>query len=368
MASDVFFTDFRTEFYGDSLLVKLQKLIRKAGLGKKELQGKFVAVKLHFGEEGCLAYLHPRYAGSVAEYVKEMGGNPFLTDCNTLYAGSRKNALEHLDTAERNGFSFASTNCRIIIGDGLKGNDEVSVPVKGGIHFREAKIGRAVMDADFILTMTHFKGHEKMGVGGVLKNIGMGCGSRTGKMLMHSDGKPGVEAWSCTGCCSCQKVCGSGALTLENGSMKVDLEKCTGCGSCISVCPMDALQIASWDQENRILCEKTAEYAAAVLQNRPSFHISFLCDISPNCDCHGENDAPIIPDIGILAGFDPVALDAAAMDLCNKASRLPGSWMDGKENTGDLFRDAHPNTCGGVLLEHSEKLFLGSREYNLIKV
>ena len=179
--SKVYFTDFRTTAFGDGLPAKLQKLLRKAGIGTIDMDGKFVAVKLHFGELGNISYLRPNYARAVVDLIKELGGKPFLTDCNTMYPGSRKNALEHLECAWQNGFTPLTVGCPVIIGDGLKGTDDISVPVVGGEYVSEAKIGRAVMDADVFISLTHFKGHEMTGFGGAIKNIGMGCGSRAAR-------------------------------------------------------------------------------------------------------------------------------------------------------------------------------------------
>ena len=204
-----------------------------------------------------------------------------------------------------------------------------------------------------------------MGIGGAVKNVGMGCGSRAGKMEMHSDGKPVLKTEQCIGCGLCRKHCAHGALTLKDRKMQIDHARCAGCGSCISVCPRDALS-PRWGQSNRLLDEKTAEYAAAVLQGRPHFHISFLCDISPNCDCHGENDTPILPDIGMAASFDPVALDAASVDLCNKTGRLRGTWMDECGHGKDIFDDAHPDTRWRDTLDHAVRLGLGTDQYELI--
>ncbi|MDD3886576.1 MAG: DUF362 domain-containing protein [Victivallaceae bacterium] len=365
MSSKVYFTDFRTRFHGASLLDKIQRLMKTAGFESIDFKDKFVAIKMHFGEVGNLAFLRPNYAKAVADYVKQLGGKPFLTDCNTLYVGGRKNALEHLDTAMLNGFSPLSTGCQIIIADGLKGNDEVDAPVPHGEHFKFAKIGRAVMDADIIISLTHFKGHEKMGIGGVIKNIGMGCGSRAGKMAMHSDGKPFLDRELCIGCGICRKNCAQNALNLSGGKMAIDHDLCVGCGRCISACPKDALQ-ATWDQHDKILDEKTAEYTAAVLDGKLHFHVSLLCDITPNCDCHGESDTPILPDIGILAGFDPVALDVAACDLCNRAQRLENTWLDDCPHGSDVFDDAHDNTHWRDAIDHAVKIGLGSDQYEMV--
>ena len=204
--SKVYYTNLRVK-PGDSLLMKLERLIRAAGIDTIDFAGKFTAIKIHFGEPGNLAYLRPNYAKAVADVVKSLGGKPFLTDCNTLYVRARKDALEHMESAYTNGFSPFSTGCHIIIADGLKGTDEVYVPVKGGEYVKEAKIGRAVMDADVFLTLSHFKGHECTGFGGALKNIGMGCGSRAGKMEMHSAGKPHVNQKLCIGCKKCAQIC-----------------------------------------------------------------------------------------------------------------------------------------------------------------
>ena len=240
--SKVYFTDFRTRV-GVSLTEKLQRLIKKAGITDIDMDGKFVAIKMHFGELGNLSYLRPNYAKAVADVVKECGGKPFLTDCNTLYPGSRKNALEHLDCANINGFNTITTGCQIIIGDGLRGTDDITVPVRNGEYCKEAYIGRAVMDADIFISLTHFKGHESTGFGGTIKNIGMGCGSRAGKMHQHNSGKPIVHDDLCRGCRRCAKECGSDAITYENGKAVIHQDICKGCGRCIGACAFDAIEI-----------------------------------------------------------------------------------------------------------------------------
>ena len=213
--STVYFTDFRCPV-GTSRLDKLKKLCIAAGIKDMDMEGKFVAIKMHFGELGNMAFLRPNYAKVVADLCKEQGGKPFLTDCNTLYPGSRKNALDHLDCAALNGFNTITTGCHVIIGDGLRGTDEVEVPVVNGEYCKTALIGHAIMDADIFISLTHFKGHETTGFGGALKNIGMGCGSRAGKMQQHASGKPAVNEELCRGCQRCAKECGSDAFTYVN--------------------------------------------------------------------------------------------------------------------------------------------------------
>ena len=222
--SRVYFTDFRTKAFGDGLPAKLQKLIKKAGIADLDLDGKFVAIKMHFGELGNISYLRPNYARAVVDVVKELGGKPFLTDCNTLYPGSRKNALEHLECAWQNGFTPLTVNCPILIGDGLKGTDDVEVPVDGGEYIRTAKIGRAIMDADVFISLTHFKGHEVTGFGGTIKNIGMGCGSRAGKKDQHNNGQPEIDESLCRGCKRCQRECANNGLVFDVMKRKMHVE------------------------------------------------------------------------------------------------------------------------------------------------
>lgn len=370
--SKVYFTDFRT-CVGVSLTEKLQRLIKKAGITDIDMDGKFVAIKMHFGELGNLSYLRPNYAKAVADVVKECGGKPFLTDCNTLYPGSRKNALEHLDCANINGFNTITTGCQIIIGDGLRGTDDITVPVRNGEYCKEAYIGRAVMDADIFISLTHFKGHESTGFGGAIKNIGMGCGSRAGKMQQHNSRKPIVHDDLCRGCRRCAKESGSDAITYENGKAVINQDICKGCGRCIGACVFDAIENQNWNA-NEILGRKMAEYSQAVCDGRPTFHISLVRDISPNCDCHGENDAPILPDVGIFASFDPVALDQACVDACLHATPMPNSQLSDNladphwHHHHDNFLDSNPNVRWKETLEHAEKIGLGTREYELIQM
>ena len=324
--SKVYFTNFRTQAFGDGLPTKLKKMIKKAGIGDIDMDGKFVAIKMHFGELGNISYLRPNYAKAVADVVKELGGKPFLTDCNTMYPGSRKNALEHLECAWENGFTPLTVGCPVIIGDGLKGTDDIEVPVEGGEYVKAAKIGRAVMDADVFISLTHFKGHEMTGFGGAIKNIGMGCGSRAGKTEQHRSGTPHITAEVCRGCKRCQRECANGGLVFDEAAKKmtVDTEHCVGCGRCLGACNFDAIAFNN-ENANEVLNCKMAEYTKAVVDGRPSFHISLIVDVSPNCDCHGENDAPILPNIGMFASFDPLALDQACVDACLAAIPLPNS-------------------------------------------
>ncbi len=371
--SKVYFTDFRTVAFGDSLPTKLKKLVKKAGVGQIDMDGKFVAIKMHFGELGNISFLRPNYAKAVADVVKELGGKPFLTDCNTLYPGSRKNALEHLYCAWENGFTPLTVGCPILIGDGLKGTDDISVPVAGGEYVKEAKIGRAIMDADVFISLTHFKGHEMTGFGGAIKNIGMGCGSRAGKKDQHNNGQPQIDPDLCRGCLRCQRECANNALDFDakTRKMSVNTKNCVGCGRCLGSCNFDAIEFS----EGSALSElngRMAEYTKAVLDGRPNFHVSLVVDVSPNCDCHGENDAPILPNLGMFASFDPLALDQACVDACLKAAPMPGSQLSDNLNRAgfhdhhDHFANSTPDSEWRTCLAHAEKIGLGTRAYDLI--
>ena len=367
MASKVYWADFRADFR-ENLQQKLTRLMKTAGMGEIDFDNKYVAIKMHFGEPGNLAFLRPNWAKTVADFVKERGGKPFLTDCNTLYVGGRKNGLDHLDTAMLNGFNPMTTGCQVIIADGIKGNDEVEVPVEGGVYVKNAKIGRAVMDADVFISLTHFKGHESAGFGGTLKNIGMGCGSRAGKMEQHNAGKPHVVQKHCVGCKMCTKICAHDAISVQDRKAAIDHSKCVGCGRCIAVCARNAITV-NFDESHTNLSRKMSEYAKAVVDGRPCFHISLIIDVSPNCDCRAENDAAIVPNVGMFASFDPVALDMACVDAVNTQPILRGSAADiGDCHDQDHFHCIHPDTDWMSCLEHAEKLGLGTREYELIKI
>lgn len=370
--SKVYYSDLRA-LPGTNLLQKLKKLIYAAGIEQIDFNRKMTAIKIHFGEPGNVSYLRPNYAKVVADVVKELGGRPFLTDCNTLYVGRRKDALEHIDAAYENGFTPFSTGCHVIIADGLKGTDDVEVPVQGGELVTNAKIGHAIMDADVFISLNHFKGHENTGFGGALKNIGMGCGSRAGKMEMHCSGKPDVRPRKCVGCRTCAKNCAQGAISFDDGKAYIDHDKCVGCGRCLGACNFNAIYNRN-DSAVKELDMKIAEYAKAVIDGRPNFHINLVMDISPYCDCHEENDVPILPDVGMFASFDPVALDQACADACNAQQPLPGSLLDERMHEKG-FCDHHDHFCNTTpesewedCLAHAEKIGVGSRSYELIKV
>jgi uncharacterized Fe-S center protein len=359
---------------GESLLAKLDRLIVQAGIGEIDFQKKYVAIKVHFGEPGNLAFLRPNFARVVVTRIKSLGGIPFLTDCNTLYAGRRGNALDHLDAANENGYFPLTVGCQNIIGDGIRGTDDVEVPVVGGEYCTVARIGRAIMDADVVVSLNHFKGHEGSGFGGALKNVGMGSGSRAGKMAMHNDGKPRVRESACIGCKICERFCAHGAIGFGSGKASIDHGKCTGCGGCIGACSKNAI-VNDWSSSNESLNCKIAEYARAVLGGRPNFHINVVNQVSPYCDCHDENDAAVVPDIGIFASFDPVALDKACIDAVNAAPAIQASALGDCDHShrdafgnNDHFSNIHPTTDWRSQISHAEKIGLGSGKYELVTV
>lgn len=357
-------------------LAKYQRLLGRLNLGRVVSEGDLVAIKLSFGEQGNFAFLRPQYVRVVVDEVKRLGGRPFLTDGNTLYAGGRQNSRDHIITALENGFSYSATGAPVIMADGLLGLDYRTVPVKGR-HFSEVKIGTAALDADAIIALTHFKGHMIFGFGGALKNLGMGFGARAGKQMMHSDIHPAVTAGRCNGCRVCLKWCPEEAIEMvpnpQGGRSKMALindERCTGCGECVASCLVGAIDIV-WKSDPGIVQEKTAEYVAGALagKKRKFAALNYIMDVSPDCDCLGWSDTAIVPDIGIAASTDPVALDAASLDLVNAAKGIAGSALpDSCLESDDKFSCIHTSVDPRAQLAHAERLKLGSREYQLLNL
>jgi uncharacterized Fe-S center protein len=369
MPAKVYFSDMRAG-HNKSLLDKVERLFEAAGFSDIVSAGDLVAVKLHFGERGNTGYVRPQFLRRIVNRLKALGGKPFLTDANTLYMGSRSNSVDHLQTAVENGFAYAVVDAPLIIADGLTGKDYVNVEI-GRKHFKEVKIGSAAYHADALIAVTHFKGHEMTGFGGVLKNIGMGLGSRGGKQMMHSDILPTVNPDICKGCARCSQWCPAGAIGVgENETISaIDAEKCIGCGECTVTCPVHAIDI-NWKTEPDIIQEKIVEYVDGVLRNKNGKYgfITFVYNVSPDCDCCGWTDAPLVKDIGILASRDPVAIDQACVDLINRESVLPGTRLGGKDGSGDIFGALYPNIDWKRQLAYAEEIGLGQREYELIKI
>jgi uncharacterized protein len=364
-SSKVFFIDFHASSK-QNILKKFHLLLTKAGMQKINFTKKMVALKIHFGEPGNLSYIRPNFVRVVSEIIKEFGGLPFLTDTNTLYKGKRSNAVDHIQSAMENGFSPITTGCNIIIADGLKGNEykEIEINLK---HCKTAKIGSAIANADIMITINHFKGHEMAGFGGALKNMGMGSGSIGGKLVMHSDSQPAIVRDHCTGCEVCVENCAYDAIHLDNENIaSINYSVCSGCGQCIAMCQYDAAQ----PQLNAAnMQEKMMEYAYAADLNKTSFHINFIMDVSPQCDCWHYNDIPIVPDIGILASFDPVALDRASVDLVNKAPVNENSMIGKTEHHNkDRFGLVFPTIDWRPGLNYAEEIGLGNQNYELITI
>jgi uncharacterized Fe-S center protein len=369
--SKVYFTDMRTK-PGRNLLDKLQTLIKKAGIEQIDFTNQFTAIKIHFGEPGNLAYIRANYAATLVKFLQGKQAKPFLTDSGTLYMGRRSNAIDHLWSAFENGFNTIAVPCPVIIADGLKAIDYTEIPLELK-YCQTAKIGNAIAEADILISMNHFKGHEQAGFGGALKNLGMGSAAAPGKLELHSSSQPVVDQSLCTSCGQCVKYCASAAIDLNKDSKKaeIDYTKCVGCGQCVAVCQQDAAQPV-WDNSAEVMNFKIAEYALAVTKGKPAFHINFIMDVSPDCDCWNCNDAAIVPNIGIAASFDPVALDKASADLVTRSganlNTVLATKQYGELQNADKFKLIHPNTDWLAGLQYAEEIGLGELDYELITV
>jgi uncharacterized Fe-S center protein len=368
MAITVYFADLRTTI-DRNLLDKVGELLEKVNLSKRIKKKGTVAIKLHFGERGNTAYVRPIFLRRIVEQVKELGGKPFLSDTNTLYGGSRSEAVSHLGTAVEHGFAFSVVGAPIIIADGLVGNAAVKVPIQGKIY-QEVSIAHAIYYSDSLIVVTHFKGHELTGFGGALKNIGMGCASREGKLSQHSTLGPKVKRKACVGCGTCVEWCAYGAPQMRDGKAFINPDTCVGCGECIAICPEGAIQI-QWNEAAPAFQRKMVEYALGTLKNKDkrTVFLNFVTQVSPYCDCYGYSDAPLVGDVGILASDDPVAIDQASVDLVNAQPGNPFSpHTKGIPVDADKFRAVHREVDWGIQLAYAEEMGLGMREYKLVTI
>jgi len=368
MDSTVYFIDLRATFR-ENLVVKLGRLLDTAGLSDCIKERDLVAVKLHFGEMGNTAFIRPVFLQKIVKTIKAGGGAPFLTDANTLYSGTRSDSPHHLTTAIKNGFAYSVVDAPVIIADGLRGKSETAVKIDQK-HFKKVYIGSEIFEADALVAVAHFKGHELTGFGGTIKNLGMGCASRKGKLAQHSTVSPKIIRKKCVGCGDCVDHCSQNAISLVEEKAVIDTKKCIGCGECILICPNEAVQV-QWNQQIPVFLEKIVEYTMGVLKGKggKTLFVNFITDVSPACDCYPYNDAPIVKDIGILASTDPVAIDQASVDLVNQEPALFGTCL--KKNTGpgeDKFKGIYPKVDWEIQLDYAQSLGLGSRQYKLEKI
>jgi uncharacterized Fe-S center protein len=369
MTADVYFMDLIATSR-ENLPQKLSRLVQKAGVEEILLENDLTAVKIHFGEQGNTSFIRPVYIRKLIQTIRETKATPFLTDANTLYVGTRSDAVSHIKTAIENGFSYSSMDgAPIIIADGLFGKSETPVTV-GLKNCNKVYIGSDIVNANALVSVAHFKGHELSGFGGTLKNLGMGCASRRGKLEQHSNVSPKIKRKTCIGCAQCADHCPGKAIYLEEKKAYIKKELCIGCAECIVRCPTGSIMI-NWNQTIPVFLEKMMEYTLGVLKNKTgkSLFINFITDIAPKCDCLPYSESPIVSDIGVVASIDPVAIDQASADLVNSQRALPGSVLTTNLNPGeDKFKGLYPSVDWEHQLDYAQKIGIGTRDYNLIKI
>lgn len=362
----VFFMNLRAES-GCSLEDKYRRLLHKAGIADLIGPGELIAVKVHVGERGNLAYINHNYARLAVSEITEAGGKPFLTDANTLYGGGRHNAVDHHASAVLHGYFEAATGAPFIAADGLRGLDFEELPVKGR-HMTEARIAAALCQADKIVMLSHFKGHCEMGFGGSVKNMGMGCAAVPGKLELHSGTQPVQNHDKCVGCGQCLMNCPEHAIAMNDKKTVINYKTCIGCGQCVAACNYGAMQV-EWAEHGERLIEKVAEYAAALHAKfaGKALYVNFALAISPDCDCWDYNDTPLVQDIGILASRSPAALDRATLDLIKKTPRLTGGAVAASNGKGENPFDAiRPGQKNEYLFEYCRTLGMND-EYDLVE-
>ena len=355
MKSKVFFTPVKDAEDIDAVNAGLKLLLAKSGVPAVAEAGRKVVVKLHFGEEDTDSFVRPAHLRLICDEIAARGALPFLSDANTLYRGKRLNSEEHLGVALEHGFTKDAVGVDILIPDDTKKENVLEVPIDQKF-IKTASVCRCYVDADALVAVTHFKGHGLTGFGGSLKNIGMGCATRQGKLAQHCDTAPTFYVKKCIGCGECEKVCPVGAIHVENDKAVLSKDKCIGCASCVAACPSTALFIDFKAGDD--LQKKMVEYAYALLKDRKgkAAFLNFALRINKECDCWRYGNERIAPDVGIFASTDPVAIDKASLDLVNAAC--------GKE----IFTEFHPGQHHQLQLEYAQQIGLGSIDYELIRV
>ncbi len=332
---------------------KVGRLFDAAGLIDCTQQGDLVGIKVHFGEEGNETFVKPSRLRVVIERLQQNKAKPFFTDTNTLYTGMRSNSVDHTRLAEKHGFGISDTGIPVIISDGLAGEDEVEVEI-GCRHFNQVGVAAGIASTDSLMVITHVTGHCASGLGGTIKNLGMGCSSRKGKLQQHSALKPKIRSEKCTGDLRCAKKCPADAIIEVNDKAQIVEEKCIGCGECIVTCRFNAVTF-NWDLSGPTLQERMAEHALGVVKQKRDRvgYISFMTTMTKECDCFGNKEKDVlVPAVGVAASRDPVALEQACVDIIEKA-------------TGRSFRDTFRCHEFSRMLGYAEEIGLGSRSYEL---
>lgn len=366
--SHVYFVPIHTNKGTSHLLERVHEANILCGIKDVIKAGDLTAVKMHFGEYGLTTYLSPAFVRSTVEQIVSLGAKPFLTDTNTLYRARRHNAVDHLVTALKNGFSFGSVGAPVIIADGLHGHSFTETPLQGAKHFASVPIPDAIHDADSMVMMSHFTAHLVAGFGATIKNLSMGCSNPQGKRRMHCHSKPSVDKSLCIACGECAEHCPTKAIEVNDYAV-IDQDVCMACGECTVICPQEAIRIP-WDENSSILQEKMAEYARAVVQqkqNRIVFQ-NYLVNITPHCDCMSISEIPFHPDLGVLVSRDPVAADQAGIDFINGKIVWNGSVVTDGTHVTDPLREIYPKIDWSVQLSYAEEIGLGSKAYELTVV
>ncbi len=353
MKSEVFFSQTKEGEPHPSIAQKIATLFDAAEFKSVINRGDMVGIKTSFGEKGNIGYIRPPLIKAVVDRVKVSGGKPFLFETNTLYVGKRSNAIDHLMLAHEHGFTIENTGAPVIIGDGLFGEHDYTVQLDQTCC-KNAHISGVAKAANSLISVAHVTGHLATGMGATFKNVGMGLSSRGGKLAQHSGVLPQIIKKNCNLCNVCKVWCPAHAITMGNEMALIDPEKCIGCGECLAVCQFDAVKIA-WDEDTINLQKKVAEYTLAILEEKRDkvAFFNFLTHITVHCDCMDKPYQSDIPDIGIMASKDPVALEKATIDMVN-------------DRTGkDYFQSIWPKIDYTVQLEHAHKIGLGNMEYTL---
>jgi uncharacterized Fe-S center protein len=355
MPSKVFFIPASREESDKSIAKKTAKVFLHLGLEKQIDREHFVGIKIHFGEKGNTGYIRPSWLDVLIEKLKKKTSRVFITDTNALYVGNRSNAAAHLKLAANHGFTLEALRIPVIIADGLIGRDDDEVEVDLP-RVKTAKLASTFLNTDFLVCLSHFTGHIQTGFGAALKNLGMGCASRSGKLEQHSDVRPWINQKVCTNCLTCLDYCPEDAIEEEESGVRIISEKCIGCGECLVVCSVGAVKMR-WDEDGVRVQEKMAEYAYSLWKvlNGNVACLNFVTGVTKNCDCMAKDEPTIVEDVGILGSRDPVAVDSASVDLVNERSRC------------DLLREIH-NANWAVQLEHAKQVGLGRMDYELIEI